>query len=128
MSPQQKQATIISLPSFSEIALKSLSYSMGITTENCWAGAYINVDFLSLLWWRPLSYRNQSIDLLCRSMDWFLCDTDFRHERVKLNLTITEPIEPLSLFYIPTAEVFLASNVFFNYLKPTFLQVPWLSW
>ena len=25
-------------------------------------------------WRRPLSYRNQSIDLLCKSMDWFLYD------------------------------------------------------
>ena len=30
-----------------------------------------------------LSYRNQSIDLLGKSMDWFLCDSGLRHERVK---------------------------------------------
>ena len=32
--------------------------------------------------------RNQSIDLHCKSMDWFLYDKDLRHERVKdyLNL------------------------------------------
>ena len=30
-----------------------------------------------------LSYRNQSIDLLCKSMDWFLYDIGPRHERVK---------------------------------------------
>ena len=30
------------------------------------------------------SYRNQSIDLLCKSMDWFLYDIGLRHERVKL--------------------------------------------
>ena len=35
-----------------------------------------------------LSYRNQSIDLLCKSTDWFLYDQDLRHERVK----------PLSIF------------------------------
>ena len=29
---------------------------------------------LYLSWRRPLSYRNQSIDLLCKSMDWFLYD------------------------------------------------------
>ena len=29
-----------------------------------------------------LSYRNQSIDLQCKSMDWSLYDTDFRHKRV----------------------------------------------
>ena len=31
---------------------------------------------------RPLSYRNQSIDLLCKSMDWFLYNNYPRHERV----------------------------------------------
>ena len=31
----------------------------------------------------PLSYRNQSIDLQSKSMDWFLCDNGLRHERVK---------------------------------------------
>ena len=35
---------------------------------------------LTLSWWRPLSYRNQSIDLLCKSMDWFLYDNGLRHE------------------------------------------------
>ena len=29
----------------------------------------------------PLSYRNQSIDLLAKSMDWFLYDNGPRHER-----------------------------------------------
>ena len=32
---------------------------------------------------RSLSYRNQSIDLLCKSMDRFLYDRDLCHERVK---------------------------------------------
>ena len=38
---------------------------------------------LTLSWRRPLSYRNQSIDLLCKSMDWFLYDNGLRHDRVK---------------------------------------------
>ena len=38
---------------------------------------------LTLSWRRPLSYRNQSTDLLCESMDWFLYDNGPRHERVK---------------------------------------------
>ena len=29
-----------------------------------------------------LSYRNQFIDLLCKSMHWFLYDRGLRHERV----------------------------------------------
>ena len=43
---------------------------------------------LTLSWRRPLSYKNQSIDLLCKSVDWFLYDNGLRHERVKkLGLT-----------------------------------------
>ena len=38
---------------------------------------------LTLSWRRPLSYRSKSIDLLCKSMDWFLYDNGHRHERVK---------------------------------------------
>ena len=30
-----------------------------------------------------LSYRKQSIDLQSKSKDWFLYDTDLRHEKVK---------------------------------------------
>ena len=32
---------------------------------------------------RPISYRNQSIDLQSKSMDWFLFDIGLRRERVK---------------------------------------------
>ena len=41
------------------------------------------LTFLTLSRRRPLSYRNQSIDLLRKSMDWFLYDNDLRLERVK---------------------------------------------
>ena len=40
-------------------------------------------ELLILSWQRSLSYRNQSINLLWKSMDWFLYDKDLRHERVK---------------------------------------------
>ena len=46
---------------------------------------------LTLSWRRSLSYRNQSNDLLRKSMDWFLYDNGLRHERLKyhdLNLLI----------------------------------------
>ena len=39
--------------------------------------------YLTLSRRRPLSYRNQSIDLLRKSMDWFLYDNVLRLERVK---------------------------------------------
>ena len=46
---------------------------------------------LTLSWWRPLSYRNQSIDLQSISMDWFLYDNGLRHERVEIHdVVITE--------------------------------------
>ena len=38
---------------------------------------------LNVSWRRSLSYRNQSIDLQSKSMDWFLRDRKLRHERVK---------------------------------------------
>ena len=37
---------------------------------------------LTLSWRRPLSYRNQSVNLLCKLMDWFLYDNGLRHGRV----------------------------------------------
>ena len=43
----------------------------------------IPVSLLTLSWRRPWSYRNQSIDLRRKSMDWFLYDHGLRHERVK---------------------------------------------
>ena len=38
---------------------------------------------LILAWRRSLSYKNQSIDLLSKSLDWFLYNRDLRHEKVK---------------------------------------------
>ena len=38
---------------------------------------------LTLSWRRPISHRNQSIDLLRKSMDWFLYDIRLRHKSVK---------------------------------------------
>ena len=48
---------------------------------------------LTCLWRGPLSYRNQSIDLQSKSVDWFLYDNGLRHERVK----VTKVVE-LALF------------------------------
>ena len=44
--------------------------------------ALVALFCLTLSWRRPLSHRNQSIDLLCKLIDWFLYDNDPRHERV----------------------------------------------
>ena len=41
------------------------------------------VSYLTLSYRRYLLYRTRSIDLLCKSMDWFLYVRDLPHERVK---------------------------------------------
>ena len=41
---------------------------------------------LPLSWRRTISYRNQSIALQSKSMDWFLYDNGLRHERVNSNI------------------------------------------
>ena len=61
-----------------------------------------NANGLTLSWRRSLSYRNQSIDLQSKSMDWFLYDRDFCHESVKTlgwnGLTL---FTPMFHFYTP---------------------------
>ena len=42
--------------------------------------------YLTLSWRRSLSYRNQSIVLQSKSMDWFLYDRDLHQENVNKNL------------------------------------------
>ena len=44
--------------------------------------AQSSVWYLTLSWRRPLSYRNQSSELLRKSMHWFLYDNGLRHKRV----------------------------------------------
>ena len=43
---------------------------------------------LTFSWRRCLSYRNQFIDLLCKSMFWFLYDRHLRHERVRESIYV----------------------------------------
>ena len=44
----------------------------------------------------PISYRNQAIDLLCKSMDWFLYDRDLLHEGVnQAEVTKNDVTNPL---------------------------------
>ena len=45
------------------------------------------MDVLILSRGMSISYRNQSIDLLCKSLDWFQYDRYLRHERVKPGFT-----------------------------------------
>ena len=53
-----------------------------------WCAAFNPLCHLTLSWRRPL-YRNQSIDLWSKSVDWFLYDNSLRHERVNPILRIS---------------------------------------
>ena len=66
----------------------------------------INRIFLTLSWRRSLSYRNKSIDLLCKPMDWFLYDLDLHNERV------IEENTPCHLCWI--SSLFSLTNVLFT--------------
>ena len=52
-----------------------------------WLKKQINVkkDAINSFMREFLSYKNLSIDFLCKSMNWFLYDRDLRHRRVKLS-------------------------------------------
>ena len=59
------------------------------------------LNSLLTLWWRQsLSYWNQSIHLLRKSMDWFLYDNGLRHERVKRCFKNVEAQFILAIFII----------------------------
>ena len=53
------------------------------------------VQGLTLSWRRSKSYRNQSIDLQSKPIDWFLYDRDLRHERVDVKLALREKLRRL---------------------------------
>ena len=69
-----------------------------LLTLNKWIPTRFAMAF-TLSWRRSLPYRNQSIHLLCKSMDWFLYDRDLRLERVKKNITETTLSRIRSNFY-----------------------------
>ena len=64
-----------------QIAESSKSARYVVVNDSVWL-----LLLLTLSWRRPLSYKNQSIDLFCKSMDWFLYDNGLRHDRAKLTV------------------------------------------
>ena len=46
---------------------------------------------INLSWRRSVSYKNQSIDLQSKSINWFLYDMNLYHERVKRTLVCQKP-------------------------------------
>ena len=53
---------------------------------------------LTLSWRRPITYRNQPIDLQSKSMDWFLYDIGLCHEKIKAiqKLILNDPLSYFS--------------------------------
>ena len=81
------------------------------------ANYQLNSTFsLTLSWQRPLSYRNQSIDLLCKSMDWFLYDNGLRHERVKIKIRGICESQFLRRYIILCAKCCLMFVLFFAFM------------
>ena len=65
------------------LTLNSNSYKAPLALFEDYQYWIKSLEHLTFSWRRSLSYRNQSIDLLCKSMEWFLYDRYLRHERVK---------------------------------------------
>ena len=65
---------------FKHILLQNYAYMFSSTYEL----------LLTLSCQSSLSYRNQSIGMLCKSLDWFLYDRDFRHQRVKILVPVIQ--------------------------------------
>ena len=61
----------------------------------------------------PISYRNQSIDLLGKSMDWFLYDIGLGHEGVKSDKQVLL-VQFILLLKIDIAIYFFNLKTFFS--------------
>ena len=73
---------------------------------------------LTLSWRMSLSYKNQSIDLLCKLMGWFLYDKGIPHEKIKTLFTHHTPkicsYMTQSRISFSCLFVFFLSGVFFT--------------
>ena len=88
--PQYFLPPLFQILSYSPFLLCFSRWSCDRTTSN------VSI-FLTLSWRRPVSYRNQSIDLRSKSMNWFLYDIGLRHERVKNNFFVIMDLDLSSL-------------------------------
>ena len=70
---------------FNQVALQLYRNHTSAWVFSCKFAAYFqDTSYMNTSGGLTLSCRNQSIDLLCKSMDWFLYDKNLRHERVNL--------------------------------------------
>ena len=82
--------------------------------NNNWIYNFSNSNSISvtLSWPRSLSYRKQFIDLLNKSVDWFLYDRDLRNERLNQKFTATSLIYKLNtaIFFQITKQMMRKNN------------------
>ena len=69
--------------------------------------------------WRPLSYRNQSTDLFCKWMNWFLHDKNLCHKRVE-PLNFNGALSGLRQFLATENPLKMMKNAFYFHLKSSF--------
>ena len=90
-----------------------------------------NKQFLTLSWRRFISYRKQSIHLLCKSIDWFLYDRGLRHERVKqiwgLNLEKFKQLEGCGMIRVGSITLDLHRKIISHYVTLSNLYVIFLT-
>ena len=76
------RGTFKTLSNILDVVFYKKPLNISLDVEQC--SEYTSEICLTLSGPRPLSYRNQSIDLQNKSMVLFLCDRDIRHERVNI--------------------------------------------
>ena len=75
---------------------------------------------LILLRRMSLSYRKQSTDLLCKSMDWLIYNRDLRHQKVKeLSQNFAFNIKRINKYLLPLKP---SENVWRRFLSYKFLR------
>ena len=104
----------ISWAHYGKIMLRQVFFPNENQKSNHYFQIFSVTKFLTLSWRRPLSYWKQSIDLLCKSIDWFLYDNGLRHERVKNRLN------QISFSYRNSFNIMVWGSISLNRFKKPF--------
>ena len=93
---------------FTKLPHQEIRWFLGILRSAFWSIYNLQLS-LTLSWRRALSYKNQSIDFVCKSVDCFLYERDLRHERnsiITVRLGISEYFSQELSCRIPIDECF----------------------
>ena len=84
---------------------------------------------LILSWRRPLSYRNQSIDLPRKLMDWFLYNNGLCHERVKPSVhTFYLKWTTLDFLHYLVVKLFIMGFPFSDCVAKAYCVIAWVRY